>query len=88
MEDDLIEAFTEVVINNKPTSTLGPVFEKFQNGEQESEALAQCVLDVIWYIDSTIIDGVNDKATENDCRRNLISIVKYLHIQACNENYI
>ncbi|KAF0540285.1 THO complex subunit 2 isoform X4 [Gigaspora margarita] len=79
MEDDLIEAFTEVVINNKPTSTLGPVFEKFQNGEQESEALAQCVLDVIWYIDSTIIDGVNDKATENDCRRNLISIVKYLH---------
>ncbi|CAG8570178.1 9919_t:CDS:2, partial [Racocetra fulgida] len=79
MEDDLLEAFTEIVIGNKSTSLLGPVFEKLQNGEQEPEALAQCVLDVIWYIDSTIIDGASDKATENDCRRNLINIVKYLH---------
>ncbi|KAF0425173.1 THO complex subunit 2 [Gigaspora margarita] len=79
MENDLLETFTDVVIGNKTISSIAPIFEKPQNGEYDHEAFIQNLLDAIWYIDTTIIDGANDKTIEGDRRRNLSSIVRYLH---------
>lgn len=80
MENDLLETFTDVVIGNKTISSIAPIFEKPQNGEYDHEAFIQNLLDAIWYIDTTIIDGANDKTIEGDRRRNLSSIVRYLHL--------
>ncbi|CAG8537110.1 1543_t:CDS:2 [Racocetra fulgida] len=79
MENDLLEAFTDIVVNNKPITSISPIFERFQNGEYDHEAFIQYLLDAIWYIDTTIIDSANDKTMESERRRNLSSIVKYLN---------
>ncbi|CAG8849451.1 28962_t:CDS:1, partial [Racocetra persica] len=72
-------AFTDIVVNNKPITSISPIFERFQNGEYDHEAFIQYLLDAIWYIDTTIIDSANDKTMESERRRNLSSIVKYLN---------
>nr|CAG8487603.1 15373_t:CDS:10 [Entrophospora candida] len=75
MDTILFVAFNQVMRGQQPVSSLSTVFESLTTNEIDTNTMKETMLDVIWYLDSTILDGQHNTS---DLRNKLATIARYI----------
>lgn len=77
MDTILFVAFNQVMRGQQPVNSLNAVFENLTINENDTNVMKETMLDVIWYLDSTILDGQHNTS---DLRNKLATIARYIFV--------